>query len=111
MGDIYIGLLGDLTVHTPQGEVPIPSHQQRLTLSLLALNVDRTVSVERIIRALWDDCPPPSARATVRGYVRRLRAALGSGSRSTFEVIASQSGGYRLRADRAETDVGHFRRW
>ncbi|WP_306208671.1 AfsR/SARP family transcriptional regulator [Actinoplanes sp. RD1] len=107
MGDILVDLLGDVTVRTTGGERAIPSRQQRLTLSLLALSPDRPVSVETIIRVLWDDDPPPSARTTVRGYVRRLRSLLAVGAR--FDVIASHPGGYRLCVDPEDVDVGRFR--
>ncbi|MFF5075521.1 BTAD domain-containing putative transcriptional regulator [Actinoplanes sp. NPDC000266] len=111
MGNVHIGLLGDVTVWTADGTLEIPSHQQRMTLSCLALNAGQMVSTQHIVKALWDDEPPPSARTTVRGYIRRLRSTLRSGAVPPFDVIASCPGGYRLRADPTDVDLSAFRLW
>jgi DNA-binding SARP family transcriptional activator len=47
--------------------------------AILLLEAGRTVPVEWLADELWGERPPPSAAATVQGYVMRLRRLLGDG--------------------------------
>jgi DNA-binding SARP family transcriptional activator len=112
MTEIQVGLLGEVTVQAAgHGVIAIRGRQQRLLLALLALNLGRPLSVERISDTLWDEDPPPSARTTIRGYVRRLRSSLQAGTGSRFDVIGSGPGGYRLMSESADIDLREFRTW
>lgn len=72
------GLLGVLRVVDDQGaERAVAAAKQRVLLAALLLNANRPVSRERLISILWDDEPPPSATASLRTYLARLREVLG----------------------------------
>ncbi|MET7333529.1 helix-turn-helix domain-containing protein [Nonomuraea sp. NPDC005650] len=50
--------------------------QQRSVLAMLRLNLGQTVPLDRLMRAVWEQEPPISARNAIQGYVSRLRRLL-----------------------------------
>ncbi|QMU70744.1 AfsR/SARP family transcriptional regulator [Streptacidiphilus sp. P02-A3a] len=98
-------LLGPLTVRLHEREVQVSAPRQRVVLATLLLNANHVVSVERIARYVWDGAPPPSAAATVRTYVMRLRQALGEQAAAR---IVTRAPGYLIALDEQESDLGQF---
>jgi DNA-binding SARP family transcriptional activator len=98
-------LLGPVLVRRDGVAVPVPRGRQRAVLALLLLNVGRVVSVGEIAETLWGTAPPPSASATVRNYVKRLRRGLGNADQAR---IVTRSPGYMVRIDPGELDVARF---
>jgi DNA-binding SARP family transcriptional activator len=99
------GLLGPLLVRCSGTLVPVPPGKQRAVLAVLLLHAGRVVPVDEIAEVLWGPVPPPSARVTVRNYVKRLRLTLGDPGR---ERISTQPRGYLIRVAAAELDVARF---
>jgi DNA-binding SARP family transcriptional activator len=97
-----IRFLGPLEASERGQSVPLGGPKQRLVLVALALNANRTVSVDRIIEAVWGDHPPKTARLTVQSYVSHLRRALGT------ERIVTRGDGYELVVGPNEVDVARF---
>jgi DNA-binding SARP family transcriptional activator len=96
-------LLGSLLVCTAaRAEVRVPSGKQRVVLAVLLLHSNRVVSSDVLIEALWGSEPPPSARAAMRNYVKRLRKVLG------HDLIGSVPGGYVIRVAASDLDVTRF---
>ncbi|MFF7453116.1 BTAD domain-containing putative transcriptional regulator [Kitasatospora sp. NPDC008115] len=79
--------------------------RQRVVLAALLLNANRVISVDRIAEYVWDDAPPPSAAATVRTYVMRLRQLLGEHASAR---ILTRAPGYLLELGEHESDLGQF---
>lgn len=105
-----IRLLGPLEVERDGGTVAIPTGRQRTLLSLLAVRAGRAVPTEVIAEHLWGEEPPPSARATLRGYVLRLRRALTPrGSARTGAVIGSGRNSYWLETTPQTVDTYRFK--
>jgi DNA-binding SARP family transcriptional activator len=98
-------VLGPLEVWAGGGWVAVDAAKQRAVLAALLAEPGRVVSVTRLIDELWGDDPPPAARKLVSGYVLKLRRLLGGPG---DQLLATQAPGYRLVADRAETDAGQF---
>ena len=98
-------LLGPVVVRCGGVAVPVPRGRQRAVLALLLLNAGQVVSVGEIAETLWGPAPPPSASATVRNYVKRLRRGLGNAGQPR---IVTRSPGYLIRIDPGELDVGRF---
>lgn len=73
-------------------------------LAALLLRAGEVVSVEALAAALWDDDPPPSARNTIQGYVRRLRDALGPLS----SRVVTRAPGYLVEVRPGELDLHAF---
>jgi predicted ATPase/DNA-binding SARP family transcriptional activator len=102
---IEVRLLGPVEVVRGDEAVAIGGPRQRALLALLALQAGRIVPIEAVIEQLWAGEPPDGAEVTIRSYVSRLRAALGS------EVEIGASGpGYILRIEADRIDIGLFER-
>jgi DNA-binding SARP family transcriptional activator/tetratricopeptide (TPR) repeat protein len=95
------GLLGTLQVRCESAEIRIAGGGQRVLLAILLLNANRVVSVDQLIRALWDQAPS-SARAGLHNQVKRLRDALGETGR---DRVCTDPGGYLIRVQPGELDV------
>ena len=91
-------MLGPLQVVRDGQPVAITSRTQRLIVSLLAAE-RQVVSKHRLIDAIWSETPPPSADASLLGYISRLRSSLGA---AAIETCAP---GYRLQADQIDAEV------
>jgi len=92
---VDVRLLGPLEVRLGDGPVELGPRKQRAVLAMLALEVGRTVSVDRLAEGLWGDEPPPSAPKMIQLYVSHLRRVLnGDGLR-----IVTRGRGYELQLD------------
>jgi DNA-binding SARP family transcriptional activator len=98
-------LLGPVVVRCGGVLVPVPRGRQRAVLAVLLLNAGRVVSAGQIAETLWGPAPPPSASATVRNYVKRLRRGLANAGQAP---IVTRSPGYLIRVDPGELDVARF---
>ncbi|GAA1695024.1 hypothetical protein GCM10009830_48570 [Glycomyces endophyticus] len=95
-------ILGALEVLHDGSEVPISGAHQRKALALLLLESGRTVSLQRLIEALWDGEPPATARRQVRNIVAAVRRDM-----AADDPIERSGDGYRLCTD--ATDWNEFR--
>jgi DNA-binding SARP family transcriptional activator len=98
-------LLGPVMVRCDGAALPVPRGRQRALLAVLLLNAGRVVSVSEIADTLWGSAPLPSAEATVRNYVKRLRRVLGDAGQAR---IVTRSPGYLIRVEPSELDVIQF---
>ena len=98
-------LLGPVVVRSGGVALPVPRGRQRALLAVLLLNAGRVVSVGEIAETLWGPAPLPSAAATVRNYVKRLRRVLGDADRAR---IVTRAPGYVIRVEPGELDVARF---
>lgn len=98
-------LLGPLVVRDDGVPVPVQRGNQRAVLAALLLNAGQVVSLQDLEEILWGPVPPPSARVTLRNYVKRLRKALGE---TGGPRIRTQPRGYEIRVTTTELDVARF---
>ncbi|WP_329492804.1 BTAD domain-containing putative transcriptional regulator [Kitasatospora herbaricolor] len=98
-------LLGPLSIRLNVCEVHVSAPRQRVVMAALLLNANRVISVDRIAEYVWDGAPPPSAAATVRTYVMRLRQSLGE---TASARILTRAPGYLLELGEHESDFGRF---
>ena len=102
-------LLGPLEIDDDQGHaLELGGRQQKLVLTMLLLNRNEVVSVDRLIDALWGEQPPSSAVKNVQVYISRLRKALEGASQEG--VLRTQANGYSLEVAPGELDVDRFQR-
>ena len=101
-----IRILGALQVVLEGTPVEVPGRQQQAILFMLVLNRGRAVRASRLVDALWGPTPPPSAAASLRVSVSKLRRVLRSAPPS--QVLLTASGGYVLDVCAEQTDVGRF---
>lgn len=98
-------LLGPLVVADGAGgRVTVPGPRLRVLLAALLLHANIPVPAAELAEMVWDGCPSAGAVATLRSYVRRLRAAVGPGA----ERIAASGPGYVICVERAELDPLEF---
>ncbi|HEV2782680.1 MAG TPA: hypothetical protein VGX25_25090 [Actinophytocola sp.] len=98
-----IRLLGPVQVWRDRTQVDVGPRQQRFVLAVLAVEVNRVVTVDRLVDLCCPGGPPATARHAIRVNVSRLRAAL-----DTAE-LTRERGGYVLRADPVRVDAHRFR--
>jgi DNA-binding SARP family transcriptional activator len=97
-------ILGSLQVWSGDARLAPNRPREQRVLAVLLLEADRSVPMSRIVEAVWDDAPPPTAVKQIRNSVSRLRASLGVGS----EVLVTDGAGYRLDLARHRLDARAF---
>ena len=100
-GCLRVLLLGPLEVRVGSRPVALTRRQRALVAALL-LDAGHVVSVDRIVRRLWDEDPPSAAGARIRSLVAEIRRLLGPDEAA---VIVTRSPGYLIDVDRAEVDL------
>jgi DNA-binding SARP family transcriptional activator len=106
---LVFGILGPIVVWGNDGEaITAPGNKLRALLGLLVVDANVIVTTDRLIDALWDGSPPPTARGTLHAYVSRLRALLRG--REDVAALETLPAGYRLRVDPDRIDAFRFAR-
>jgi DNA-binding SARP family transcriptional activator/pimeloyl-ACP methyl ester carboxylesterase len=97
-------LLGPLEARDGAAVVPLGGRKQRAVLARLLLDVNRTVSVQRLLEDVWGDEVPGSAVKMVQIHVSQLRKLLPS------LVLLTRTPGYTIELDPSALDIVRFRR-
>jgi DNA-binding SARP family transcriptional activator len=107
-----IRLLGPMQVWQFGEPVALGGPRQRAVLAILAMNANRTVPLESLIRGLWGERPSGGAANTVQVYISRFRRALAlaaGGARPAGGIHLERQGpGYVLRLPADEIDLDRF---
>lgn len=104
VGNMRLLLLGPSELRSDSGDsVPLGGARRRAVLAALALNLNRVVPVERLLDLVWDEAPPPSAKAALQGHVATLRSCF-----DDTITLVTKAPGYALMADRTQVDVHHM---
>ncbi|MFJ3217857.1 AfsR/SARP family transcriptional regulator [Kitasatospora sp. NPDC086801] len=77
--------------------------RQQTVLAALLLDANRVVSVDRLVRALYEEAPPATARAQVQISVSALRRLFAAHGLS--DVITTHPQGYMVKAADAQLDL------
>jgi DNA-binding SARP family transcriptional activator len=104
---MQIRVLGPVEVERGGRPLRLRGPKQRAVLSMLALNANVTVSVERLIEGLWGEHQPASAPKMVQLYVSQLRRLL---AEEAGTEIVTHGRGYELRLDPEAVDAARFER-
>jgi DNA-binding SARP family transcriptional activator len=95
-------ILGPLEVSADGEPLQLSGQKQRALLALLLLDVNRVVSTDRIVDALWGEEPPRTAATSLQNFVSQLRKLLGS------DVVVTKPPGYQLRIEPEQLDLERF---
>ena len=95
-------ILGPLEVADEGEPLQLSGQKQRALLALLLLDVNRVVSTDRIVDALWGEEPPRTAATSLQNFVSQLRKLLGS------DVLVTKQPGYQLRIAPEQLDLERF---
>src|SRR3954471_14192301 len=104
---MMFGVLGPLEVRDDAGtRRGVAGGKELQPLPSLAAACPAVVSVDRLLEAVWDGTPPPTARKSLQAHVVRLRSALEPGRPrgSPGRYVARRQAGYALASDRSELD-------
>ena len=103
-------VLGPLQVLDADIAVDLGPPKQRVVLAALLLAAGRTVSVDRLVDAVWGDDVPASATSSLQAYVSNLRRALrgASGDAQVASPIVRRPPGYALDVDPESVDLTAF---
>src|SRR5256884_4071443 len=97
-------ILGPLEVEESGRVIPLGGPKQRALLAVLLLNANRSVSLDRLVDALWGERPRQPAATTIHVYVSQLRKVLGR------KRLVTQKPGYVLQVTPDELDLARFER-
>nr|CEL18393.1 putative regulatory protein (AfsR-like protein) [Kibdelosporangium sp. MJ126-NF4]CTQ97876.1 putative regulatory protein (AfsR-like protein) [Kibdelosporangium sp. MJ126-NF4] len=103
-------MLGPLDVTVDWEPVQVGKNRQLTVLAVLLMEVNKTVTVGRLVEAVWSGCAPKTAAEQIQTCVWRLRrafAAAGAGS----GLIETTPSGYSLRLAADKIDTGVFETW
>ncbi len=103
MAETAFRVLGPLTVRIDGRAVPVNAARQRVVLAMLLMSANHVVTVEKLIDAVWDEYPPPSARGQIQICISALRRAL-----TRPGLIDTSPVGYTIRLARTELDYLRF---
>ena len=101
-----IRLLGPIEASLDGRPVALGTPQQRAVLAMLSLQVNQTVSADRLCEGLWGERAPASAPKMVQLYVSQLRKLL----RGSVAEIVTRGRGYELRLAVDRVDAVRFER-
>lgn len=105
---LLVRLLGEVVADADGRPIDLGAARQRCVLTALAIDTGRVVPLDRLVERVWGPTAAPRARATLHGYISRLRRALAG---TTDVAILRRSGGYLLLPATTEpvTDLHRFR--
>lgn len=103
---VWFRLLGPVEANVRGRRLDLGHARQRHVLAALLVDLNRAVSLDRLVGRLWDE-PPRTARDSLYSYLSRLRAVLAD----VPDVdLVRQGGGYVLLADEDAADLHRFHR-
>ena len=105
-GGPVVRLFGSVTVGSGEGAVSAGGPWQAAVLAMLALNVARPVSVDRLIDGVWGGAAPNSVGNALQVYVSALRKLVGAVGLS----ISRNGPTYTLEGALDDIDVERFQR-
>ena len=94
-------VLGAVEVLVDGAPARLGGPKQKTVLSVMAAELGRVVSSDRLIDSLWGEETPSGARHTLQTYVSNLRSELG-------DVVVREGSGYRLELPREQVDAVRF---
>lgn len=97
-------ILGPLEVVNEGRPVSIRRGKEQALFAYLLLHANEVVRSDRLIDALWDGRPPPTASKILQNAVSHLRKELGEGR------LLTRDPGYVLRVEKGELDIERFER-
>lgn len=102
LGALHIGVEGAV-------EAVAVAPKIRTVLAMLLVHTDQVVSVQSLVRELWQENPPMTGLRTLQTYILNCRKLLArvighSAARISREVLVTGSGGYCLKGDQIRLD-------
>jgi DNA-binding SARP family transcriptional activator len=110
-GGLRFSVLGPLTASRAGQQIELGWAKQQSVLAVLLLEMNRPVSVAKIVDAVWGQPAPRDARNALQTNISRLRRVLESApGNDESRVLISTEGGYLLRGRPEHVDIAIFDR-
>ncbi|HEY4993529.1 MAG TPA: FxSxx-COOH system tetratricopeptide repeat protein, partial [Nakamurella sp.] len=109
---VEVRILGPLEVVHAGAPLALGGSKQRAVFAMLALRVNRVVSMDVLVDGLWGTAPPTDPTNVVQVYLSRLRKVLHpAGTRDTDDgTLIRRKPGYLLQLDPEHLDLHRFQR-
>lgn len=104
---IAFGILGPLEASIDGTPVAVGGPRVRAILGVLLLAAGRDVSADSLIRTVWGEEAPHTARASLQMHISKIRKALAVQSGSA--TVTTRGSSYSLAVDTRDIDAGCFR--
>ncbi|MGM9467907.1 NB-ARC domain-containing protein [Streptomyces murinus] len=105
---MILRLLGPVELVHEGRSLDVGGPRQRVVLAMLGLNVNRTLSTEQLIDAVWGDAPPVTARGQIQVAISTLRKQFARAGRP--DAIRTRAPGYVLELAPESVDSLEFDR-
>ncbi|MFE0174007.1 BTAD domain-containing putative transcriptional regulator [Streptomyces sp. NPDC059002] len=102
---VQMRLLGPMEASLGGEPMLLGGSRQQTVLAALALEAGRVIPLDRLIRAVWDDAPPSTARSQIHICISALRRILAV---DESPVIVTRSPGYLLALPQDNIDAHWF---
>jgi SARP family transcriptional regulator, regulator of embCAB operon len=109
-----IGVLGPFFFRVNGRDAAPGAPRVREMLALFSLRVNHIVLLHELVRELWGEDPPQSAKITLQTYIVRLRQKLAETlqregiKHSPKDLLGTRHGGYQLTVERDSLDFLGF---
>ncbi len=109
---MQVRVLGPLEVTRGGTQLTLGGTKQRAVFAMLALRINRVVSMDFLVDGLWESAPPADPTNVVQVYLSRLRKALRpAGTQDTDDgSLIRRKPGYLLQLDPECLDLHRFQR-
>ena len=104
-GPVRFRVIGPVEARAEDGGAVQLPPKPRAMLAVLLLEAGRPVSQERLMAALWQERPPPSAPRVIRTYVSALRQSLRLSRGDGLPRLMPAGDGYRLEVEPGDLDL------
>ncbi|MEU4564025.1 BTAD domain-containing putative transcriptional regulator [Actinoplanes sp. NPDC023936] len=101
-------ILGPLEVLSRGAVVPLGGLNQRATLGALLLRANTVVATSYLIKALWDENPPLTARKMLQNAVSGLRTILNEHCTDGHTALLTHAPGYLIQTNADDVDLLRF---
>ncbi|WP_344920015.1 AfsR/SARP family transcriptional regulator [Streptosporangium oxazolinicum] len=99
-------VLGALEVTASGRQLDLGGSRQQIVLAVLILNANHSVTLDRLVEAIYDDDPPATSRAQVQICISALRRLFSAHGHP--EMIVTTRQGYVLRVTADAIDARRF---
>ncbi|CAM5236066.1 hypothetical protein GCM10010329_61630 [Streptomyces spiroverticillatus] len=106
--EVHFALLDGVEAYRGEAKLALGPPQRRAVLCALVLRRRQWVSAQALLEALYEEAIPASGIGVIQTHVAALRRVLEPGRRprTPATILLSGHGGYQLKIDDAQTDLG-----
>lgn len=100
-------ILGPLTVRAGAAPLPLRGAREEKLLAALLLEPNRSVRTDRLIDAVWGDCPPATGRQQVHNTLAAMRRRFIAAG-APADLLRRTSAGFVINVAESSLDATHF---